>query len=377
MTNKLTPFAFLILLIGCGTPENTGESTDNLLENLQITTDTVMVDVGEEIFNAGMYYQFAKVDQRPIVYFSLNQLPEVHEIDLETMRLSRRILLEKDGPNRAPRYIQYFDLLPSGEFVLADYATQGVYTQSGEKILSFQMEPDQFEGLDEDLTSLYFNLHMSPNKTKVISTPTKSQDFISKIALVNLEAKTGKLVDLPALELTKNFRTNYSFENGSSTYGDFFALQKIRNQLFISSGSTSDIYIYDFATEALVLKSFDHQLVPVKKTGEFPAQVDSQERVQEIGEEIRKQVSFNRFFWDDSRKQYIRFATKSNGKDEEGKNKKSDVYLFIYDENLNLLGETALDWSYPPFRAFFHQGKLYSYTVVEENPGFIVYDFNF
>jgi hypothetical protein len=365
-----------VAFFSCSKPNEEPLQT-NVLENLQITTDTVIVDVGEEIFNPGMYYQFAKVENKPTVFFAMNQQPEVHEIDLGSLSLKRRIIFDKDGPNRAPRYIQYFDLLPTGEFVLADYATQGIYNPAGKKTMAFQMEPEEFDGMAEDLTGYQFNLTLSPDKRKAFSTPSKNMEFIPQIAESDLVSKNGKLIDLPALELTKNFRTTYSFENGSSTYGDFLGLQKIKTQLFITSSSTSDIYIYNFSSDSLSLRTFDHKLVPPKKTGEFPSKADSQERVQEIGIEISKQVSFNKFFWDESRDMYFRFGSKSNGKTETGELKKGDVYLFAYDQDLNLTGETTLNLKYPPSRAFFHDGKLYSYFVVEENPGFVIFDFKY
>lgn len=366
----------LVAFFSCSNPPEE-QIESNVLENLQLSTDTVTVDVGQEVFNPGMYYQFAKVENEPTVFFAMNQQPEVHEIDLGTLSLKRRIILDKDGPNPAPRYIQYFDLLPTGEFVLADYATQGIYNPAGKKTMAFQMDPEEFEGMAEDLTGYQFNLTLSPDKRKAFSTPSKKMEFIPQIAESDLVSKTGILIDLPALELTKNFRTTYSFENGSSTYGDFLGLQKIKNQLFITSSSTSDIYIYDFSSDSLSLRTFDHKLVPSKKTGEFPSKAESQERVQEIGEEISKQVSFNKFFWDESRDMYFRFGSKSNGKTETGEPKKQDVYLFAYDQDLNLIGETTLDLRYPPSRAFFYDGKLYSYYVVGENPGFVTYDLQF
>ncbi|MBN3581620.1 DUF4221 family protein [Algoriphagus aestuarii] len=375
---KLFILLLFSLVFSCAEKEKSeGFQSKNILENLTYTVDTVAVDVGEEIFNPGMYFKFAKNENEPTVYFAMSQIPEIHAIDLNSLSLTKRIILDKDGPNRAPRYIQYFDLLPTGEFVLADYATQGIYTAEGEKTLSFLMEPEEFEGLEDELTSLNFNLLLSPDKKKGFSTPSKKLEFISQIAMVDLEAKTGKLIDLPALDLTRNFRTSYSFENGSTTYGDFLALKKIQNQLFITSGSTSDTYIYDFATDSLTLKRFEHQLVTSKKSGEYPARADSQERVQEIGEEIDKQVSFHQFYWDENREMYFRLGSKSNGKKESGEPKKRDVYLFAYDQNLTLLGETTLDLYYPLSRTFFYNGKLYSYMPIDENPGFVIFDLKF
>ncbi|WP_026956032.1 DUF4221 family protein [Algoriphagus vanfongensis] len=377
MTNKLTPIAFLILLIGCGTPENTGESTDNLLENLQITTDTVMVDVGEEIFNAGAYSTLVKIPNQPIVYFPFNSGQEVHEIELTKPSLVRRIKFENDGPNQAPRYFQQFDMLPSGEFLIADFSMAGLFSQDAEKIREIKIDPSEVEGIDDDLSQINYTLYLSPDQKKAISKADKIKTFSSQIAVFDLENKSAKVIDLPALEMTKNFQSTFAEGNGSVTYGDFITLKKLDNLFFITSGATSDTYIYDLENDSLTLKTFPHKLVPVSKSGTFPSEVDSDKRVEEVGEQINQQPTYQGFFWDDIRKQYFRFATKTNGFNENGDRKKMDVFLFVYDKDLNLLGETKVDLPWAPYRAFFHDEKLYSYFVVEENPGFVVYDFNF
>ena len=371
--NRFPLVIFLILLFSCG--ENTEEGSqksDNILADLQINLDTVVVDVGEEIFNPGMYYQFGLSEDGQTVYFALNQEPEVHEINLQKLQLVRRIYFEKDGPNRAPNFINYFDVLPKNEFMLAHYGIQGIYNAQAEKIQTMEIQPGEFQGLDEDLNALYFNLTISPDKKLAFSTPNKpSELFSSFIAKMNLEQKTGELIPLHALEITKNFQVSFRSENSSTTYGDFISIQKVNNQLVIYSGSTSDLYLYDFATDSLILKTFNHQLVPAKKTGSFPSKVDSQERVREVGDEINQQPTFSGLYWDPGRKLYFRFASKSNGKLETGEPKKKDVYLFAYDEELQLLGEQIVDLPYPFGRAFFFEGKLYSYQPVDEDPGFV------
>ncbi|WP_144606055.1 DUF4221 family protein [Algoriphagus algorifonticola] len=371
--NRLTITAFLFLLISCGKNAKQESSTEgNLLENLSITIDTVRVDVGEEIFNPGMYYQFGLSEDGQSVYFALNQEPEVHEINLQNLQLVRRIYFEKDGPNRAPNFINYFDVLPKNEFMLAHYGIQGIYNEQAEKIQAMEIQPDEFKGLDEDLNALYFNLTISPDKKLAFSTPNKPSELFSAfIAKMNLEQKTGELIPLPALEITKNFQVTFRSENSSTTYGDFISIQKVKDQLVIYSGSTSDLYLYDFTTDSLILKTFNHQLIPSKKTGSFPSKVDSQERVREVGDEINQQATFSGLYWDPSRKLYFRFGSKSNGKLETGEPKKKDVYLFAYDEKLQLLGEQKVDLPYPFGRAFFFEGKLYSYRPVDEDPGFV------
>ncbi|WP_268033409.1 DUF4221 family protein [Algoriphagus sp. PAP.12] len=366
----------LVVFFSCSKP-NEEQLQTNFLENLQITTDTVIVDVGEEIFNAGAYSTFVKIPNQPIVYFPLNNGQEVHEIELTKPSLVRRIKFENDGPNQAPRYFQQFDMLPSGEFLIADFSMAGLFSQDAEKIRVIKIDPSEFDGIEDDLSQINYTLHISPDQKKAISKADKIKTFSSQIAVFDLENKSAKIIDLPALEMTKNFQSTFTQGSGSVTYGDFITLKKLDNLFFITSGATSDTYIYDLENDSLTLKTFPHKLVPINKSGTFPSEVDSDKRVEEVGEQINQQPTYQRFFWDDIGKQYFRFATKTNGFNENGDRKKIDVFLFAYDEDLNLLGETKVDLPWAPYRAFFHDGKLYSYFVVEENPGFVIFDFKY
>ena len=63
---------------------------------------------------------------------------------------------------------------------------------------------------------------------------------------------------------------------------------------------------------------------------------------------------------------------------EEAKKYTANIYLFSYDKEFNLTGETEIeDLDFMPTNGFARDNKLYMQWVVEENPAFIVYTFNF
>jgi hypothetical protein len=112
-------------------------------------------------------------------------------------------------------------------------------------------------------------------------------------------------------------------------------------------------------------------LVAKSKTGDFSKEVDSHERRIEVMKEMRKQITFEDFYWDETRNLYFRLGSMGTDTDLE-------VFLFAYDEQLNLIGETKLD-GLPSmiYRAFVRNGKLYSYYVVEESPALVQFTFDF
>lgn len=352
--------------------------TENQLDNLQITLDTLKVDVGEELVISSAYYGFGLSEDGKSIFFSESQSSEIHEIDLAELKLIRRIPFEKDGPNRAPDFVESFDVLPGDEFMLANYAIQAIYNDQAEKIQDLKLQAEEYDGIDESLGGLHSSLEVSPDKKKAFSLPAPFGEFTAGLAVLDLESKTGELLDLPALDLTQNFQVTFSQNGGMTTSGDMIRMKKIKNQLVIYSGSTADIYLYDMQSDSLMLLKFDHQLVENQKKGTFKTQAASQEERREISAQIQRQISFYGFIWDESRQQYFRFGVKKNGLRETREPLPDDVYLFSYDPDFNLLGEKKIEeLSNVFFNGFFFDGKIYNYRPVDEDPGFVVMTLEF
>lgn len=381
---NFTPILLSLLFFACESKNQNAENskastyTENQLENLQVSLDTVKVDVGEDLVMPGAYYGFGLSEDSQSIFFSESQSSEVHEIDLGEMKLLRRIPFEKDGPNRAPDFVESFDVLPGNEFMLANYAIQAIYNEQAEKILDLKLQAEEYDGIDKSLGGLHSSLVVSPDKKKAFSLPAIFGDFTDGLAVLDLENKTGDLLKLPALDLTQNFRVTFSQNGGMTTSGDMIRMQKIKNQLVIYSGSTADIYLYDMPTDSLRRIKFGHQLVENNKTGTFKTQVESHEERVKVSGEIRKQITFYGFNWDESRQQYFRFGAKENGVRETGEALPAAIFLFSYDRNFNLLGEKRVE-KLPNifFNSFFYNGKLYNYRPVDEDPGFVIMTLNY
>ena len=56
----------------------------------------------------------------------------------------------------------------------------------------------------------------------------------------------------------------------------------------------------------------------------------------------------------------------------------ADIYLFTYDKDFILTGETEIEgMDFLPLNGFTKDNKLYLQWVVDENPAFIFYSYNF
>lgn len=380
MKELIFSVALIVSFSSCETKNNSeSSSTPNLLENFSFSVDTVMVDVGEEIFMPGAYYKFELSQSGDHVFTYFEPEFEVHEIDLNTLKLLKRHKFEKDGPNMIPMYLNYMQNLNESELFFANSYQAGVFKKTGEKVKSIPLKPEDYEGFDAGFSyTLGNSVQISPDQKTVLTLPNEGLGTSEGLAILNLEDMSGKFLKLPALEMTKNFRVIYKQGNGATSSGESQRLNLIKGQFIIDSGATSDIYIYNQAKDSLRLVTFPHMLVPKAKTGEFPSEVDSHERRREVTNEMAKQISFSQFFWDEGHQIYFRMGQMNRELNEEAKKYTADIYLFTYDKDFNLTGEAIVDdLDFMPTNGFARDDKLYMQWVVGENPAFIVYIFNF
>ncbi|UZD21632.1 DUF4221 domain-containing protein [Algoriphagus halophytocola] len=375
---KLFSITLLVLFVSCGAKESEHEESLNLLENLTFTVDTLVVDVGEEIFNPGAYYVNDLSPDQSKAYF-LYMENEIHEIDLEHMKLLNRYVFQQDGPDAIPQYPNTFQILPDDEVFLGGYAQTGLFKISGENVASFKVRPENLEGIPNDAPySMTNSLHISPDKSTMVSLPNIFGEAIEGLAVINIADMSAKILDLPALELTSKYQLVFREGNGATAIGDFDRIKFLNNQFIIHSGATSDIYRYDWKTDSLQLLNFPHQLVPSSKTEEISANIDSREALFEQRKTLRKQITFSEFFWDKEKEMYFRFAVMNAQYNDEGREIGSDVYLFSYDKDWKLTGEKLVEeLDHQPYAAFMKDGKFYTRWVVGENPAFVVYSFDF
>lgn len=376
---KLLLLSSLAIFAACSGKESENRESKNVLENFSFSIDTLVVDVGEEIFMPGAYSNFEISEEKDRVFAYYEPDLEVHEIDLISLKLIKRHKFDKDGPNMIPKYLNYMQNLNKTELFFASSVQAGIFKKSGEKVRSISLQPENYAGLRPDFTySMGNGPLISPDKTKLFSLPNDGPGTAEGLAILDIEGMSGKFLNLPALEMTKNFRVVFRQGNGSTSSGESQRIKLVNGQIIIDSGATSDIYLLDQQTDSLRLVTFPHQLVPKSKTGEFPNEVDSNERRREITREINKQISFSQFFWDESHQIYFRMAQMNYELNEAKRQYTADIYLFAYDEKFNLIGETKVDGlDFMPTRGFARENKLYFRWVIEENPAFVVYTLNF
>ncbi len=98
----------------------------------------------------------------------------------------------------------------------------------------------------------------------------------------------------------------------------------------------------------------------------------------EVSRKLGKMVNYRELFFDSTRQLYFRLVTQNGRFDADNKLLGDEVWLQSYDLDLKLTGEQPFkDITWTPINPFLKDGKLYDLTFLEEDPGFVVWDFNF
>ncbi|TXE14792.1 DUF4221 family protein [Algoriphagus aquimarinus] len=377
---KLIPVLFLIA--SCGEKGSTESAeSGNVLENLTYSVDTLVVDAGGELLSIENYLQLegssSLSEDQKFFYVFNNKDHTLAVVDLDQLKLVEVLPFEKEGPDGVGEYIAGLQALPDGRFLITGFEKAGVFNREGKKLDDIPLIAEKYEGIETDLP-IYLKLTRSAEMNLLFSFTGYSDFGEKKLVLINPSQKSGKTIKLPEIEKAQEFDITLISNQGSISLMTPLYIQELNGQVYVSNGISSGVYTYDYQADSMRLITFQHQLVPSAVSGTVKNEVSSREEFNSEVEKITTQIAFEKLLWDEKSNHFFRIGRKTIPKIKKDTPYKSEVYLFIYDENLNLLGEKLLeDLTNPPRFYFMKDGKLYSYVNVEDELGFAVFTFDF
>jgi len=379
---KLLTISILALLSACGGKESDSTEQKNILENLTYSVDTVVVDPGNEIIDLSHGSRFSSIslDEQKFYHFDYKKTA-INEIDLQKLELTDTYQFSKEGPNSIGFNPPTIQPLSDDRFLFVSSGINvGIYKMNGEKEKSLKFNFKEIEGLDIDEESLITykaNISHDEKHLFALTNPYKTSSDV-RLIIIDPDTRTGKSISLPNMISTLKFRVSLNTGKLFMGRGEGVSLNILNNKLFITSSANSDSYVYDYQTDSLRLFEFPHQLVAPSKSGEIKQEVSDENEFKAETAKFIYQTSFDDFLWDKKRKQYFRLGYNLTPQETPELEKESEVFLFTYDKDLNLLGEKQLDQiDYRLESPFFKDGKLYSYVNVDDELGFAVFTFNF
>lgn len=335
-----------------------------------------MVDPGDGIIHLKRWLNTAALSPNKKMLFNFNpDIPEFEVIDLDNLKLDRRIKMEKEGPlgTGDPRSIL---ISTDGKFFFTSFVDVREFNAQLNSLNTYTIPKEKFEGLEVD-ESLAPDFHVSTDG-KFLFVPYGPEDFQKArkgLAIVELGTSKLKKVPLDLFERSNQYVRTW-IENGNiqSQSRETLSYYQLKDKLIISSHNFNDAFLYNLSTDSLTYELFNSKLTPNAKKVSERTTVNNIEEMMEIVEEAQKQVEFGNFLYDDKSDKVFRFTTDLDRMIGDSATFKNVITIF--DSDLNQLHEEVVDFNRPNF-SFFKDGKLYSYVNVEDELGFAVFTFDF
>jgi hypothetical protein len=380
---NLIPISLIILLFSCsGKEEEKSASSNNILENLTFTVDTVVVDPGDEIIDLSNYLRLADLsNDHKKLYLFVEGENKLSVIDLDNLTLERKIPYEKEGPNGVGSFLWSLDLVSNDQFFLKTFNTAGIFDFQGIKHESINLDEEEIIGI-KGKTLQNNRLKVSEDLKWYYTVPGSDfndEDPSVELAIINSETKEGKILPIPAMDKTGLYKIAFKEGTMMQIYAEDYFLSEHSGNFYITSSVTSDIYTIDPETDSLTLHSYDLKYAPKYKSDPpSHSEFTDREAWRSEVEKMRSQITYGDLIWDDSRNYFFRIGSILVPSLVEDAPSKSKIFLLAFDNELNLIGETEIEEmdSAPEF-PFFKDGKLWSFVNVEDELGFAIFDFNF
>ncbi|EAZ81740.1 DUF4221 domain-containing protein [Algoriphagus machipongonensis] len=377
---KLLPLLSLICLASCGGKDGSEKTeSDNLLENLTYSVDTLVLDPGKELINLryGLRWFDLSSDKQSLFLYDPDR-NLFQEIDLENMTLKENYQYEKDGPNGTGR-VNSFQLLSDKTIFIPSYQNPGIFNLQGEQTRSFNLKPNDLEGAGSMSGFAILNQMLwSPKSEKHYSLPGDITTGKFEFAITNPKSQSVQVLNLVEMEKSRNFRVTQIEGDGGAAFTEVYNLTSFKDDFIITCSIGSGVYFYDTSIDSLLYLNFSHKLIPTEKSGEIKNDVSSSNEWWQEYKKVVSQISYWGLHWDESTSRFYRLASRSILGETRKDPASYEVFLLVYDKELNLLGESQIKgYDQFPQSYFFKDGKLWSYVNVDDELGFAVFTFDF
>lgn len=360
----------LLLVVACS--EKKTQEANQACFNLSIS-DTLFVDPGDEILYLQDNLWGAQwVDDGRYLYNFDRRENAVEIINLDQMKLERKIRFEKEGPHGTGGYVQSMYYAGEGNIVFAENHQIGIFNRNATKLATHKVRDQEYVGdtlLENE--SLEISGILDEDATHFITLYGEGFGQTLGIAKVRLKDYELTKIAVPALVNLEKFRVELSGGPGISVAHPTTHKSYQSGRLLLSSNAVNELFIYDPKDDALQHFNFHSDIIPNSQKQNLKKKVNSSEEFNKVLEERAKDVAFMHFTYDRTNKRYYRLSQVFIG---EGLDEyRHKPILTIFDEDLNQLFETdKLPITKSYLRYFAKDGKLYLYENIMDEMAFIV-----
>lgn len=357
---------WIICLIGFACSPSDEDS--RLEYSLTYTVDTLRIDAGTHLFYLAHGLPATKLSpDEKCLYFYDGYMHSIDQVDLEEEKYNSTIQLETEGPKGvltrlAMDYIpkedgnlffftqrNFIELDPKGNLVYESPSLDNMFEVASEK---------QFYNWAKLSTDLNFLFGL---------TSTWNQEQM--LGWVDLQDSSFNELSLDSMNYRDDLKVRI---NGGAIISSVISAGHLDNKVIVYHADGIDLYVIDPYTKTQKFVDNYPNLTDRRKPGNFPKTGEFIEV-----EAIRSlEVYYHNLVFDPLNRRYYRIATKVR-ENQEGQTPARNKYLFIFDENLQLVHEediSRLGFQYSTY--FTRKGKLYFYQNQNDEMEFLIFDLN-
>jgi hypothetical protein len=363
----------MLFLYSCST--NTEDQAD--YSQMAFSLDTVMVDSKDEILDlkSGLWTSDFSGDKKYLYNFNSND-HTIEKIDLDLLEFVGRFSFEKEGPNGIGDWIGLIQYLPEERFYINSNLKNGIFNLQGEKVgdLNFKYEELQGDSLPIQQRLMY-GFVFDDEPKKIFGVFRDWFNNKTSFGILDVDKKTYLDKPIPEFDFLKDFTTVLNGDQGFPVafLGPWVMANEENGKIIIGNNASSDLYIYDVASDSLSFKTFESQLTANRKAGKYPSEAASKEEFDVLNRTFGEGITFMNPVWDPAKQVYFRFSYLQEFKEVEGKSvDRAIVYLSILDQEFNLVSETVVEVldKRPNFH-FVKDGKIWIFENIDDEIAFI------
>lgn len=377
MNKRISILILSAILVASCERQSTG-SQENISK---VTTDTVMIDSGSEIVMAAsnMFLSGFSQDNSKLYHY-INTSSELEVIDLNGLKLEKKLKVEKEGPDGVGM-VNWFNFWNDSIFVFYNFNRIELLTTQLTKASSVNLRNSALgkEGLGEGyMFQNTFTLLDRPNQ--LLSAVTAINSDLLHLAFLDFENEAVDIINNDELLEVNDY--SVIFKEGRNTRSIIQPVGMLYwNKLaYIFNQANNKIFSYDPESKQLSSIHVEEGKVKGIKSKTYRLETESWDEFRNQVSVLDEELKFKRLVHDPASNEFYRIAYHKTKPAHEDNPARWDAYLLKYDKNFKLLAEVKIldnTNTAPDFSDYFiKDGKLWLRVNINDELGFVRFHVN-
>lgn len=362
-------YLILLTVIACACGKSSNLEVKNNGFQLLVDQDTVLIDSKGEILMAAVnMYIYDLSPDRNLLYSFDRKTNSLEILDLANEKLVEQRKFATDGPDAVSRFPQKLLSLGNDEILIMGFEKSGIYTTQGEFVKELALSPTMYQQPEEIKDFGFRSDFIFLNDSTVLTGIMSFQDIYPYLVRLHLNQKALSLIKFDPIKELEKFKIEV--ENPKIIYTGSFNQVKSGDKILISSNFFNDVYILNPDNGEFTHQTFKSELTANAKTTGHKSMVSTPEEFREEMKLLNQQIEFGRWLWDESTQHFYRLSFYKLP-DEENEDL-ANVYLTVFDQELNMLGEKMIpDYRKVPGTYFAKDGAIWIHENLDDELGFV------